>query len=108
MVPRLDVLTLRCAPKRCYLCNRKGGCQRFYSLTYRERWVLWELSRGLLNKQIARELGISSQTLKNHLTSLYQKMDVARLGCPRTSAVMKLLRWGAVRTYVTWHEPEDT
>jgi DNA-binding NarL/FixJ family response regulator len=45
-------------------------------LTPREEEVLALVGRGLPNKQIARELGISEKTVKAHLTSVFQRIGV--------------------------------
>lgn len=45
-------------------------------LTERERQVLGSVLRGLLNKQIADELGIAERTVKHHRTILTQKLGV--------------------------------
>ena len=53
------------------------------ALTAREAEVLRLLARGLANKQIALDLGLSVHTVERHLTNLY-----AKLGCQsRTEAV---------------------
>jgi NarL family two-component system response regulator YdfI len=59
-------------------------------LTDRELEVLGLLSRGLANKQIAVELGISEHTVKFHVSSIYTKLDVTN----RTEAVRAGLRGG--------------
>lgn len=46
------------------------------SLTDREREVLVLLARGLTNKEIARDLTITPNTVKRHLKSLFAKLDV--------------------------------
>lgn len=46
------------------------------SLTDREREVLVLLARGLTNKEIARDLTITPNTVKRHLKSLFTKLDV--------------------------------
>ena len=43
-------------------------------LTVREREVAAAVARGLRNKQIAEELGISAETVKRHLASIYGKL----------------------------------
>ena len=43
-------------------------------LTTRERQVAAAIARGLRNKQIAQELGISAETVKRHLGSIYGKL----------------------------------
>jgi DNA-binding NarL/FixJ family response regulator len=45
-------------------------------LTGRERDLINAIQRGLSNKEIAHELHISEQTVKNQLTQLYSKMQV--------------------------------
>ena len=59
-------------------------------LTERESEVLALLSRGLANKQIAAALGISEHTVKFHVSSIYQKLNVTN----RTEAVREGLRGG--------------
>ncbi len=46
-------------------------------LTPREMDVLQGIARGMPNKSIARELGISDHTVKFHITSIFQKLDVS-------------------------------
>lgn len=45
-------------------------------LTAREREVLALLGRGLTNKEIAAQLVITTNTVKRHLKSIFEKMDV--------------------------------
>lgn len=45
-------------------------------LTAREQEVLDLLGVGMLNKQIARRLGIAESTVKSHLTSIFQAIGV--------------------------------
>ncbi len=47
-----------------------------YGLTNRELDVLKQVARGLSNKEIADVLYISEKTVKNHLTSIFQKLGV--------------------------------
>ena len=47
------------------------------SLTDRERELLFALSRGLSNKALAKELGISVNTVKFHLRNLFDKLSVS-------------------------------
>lgn len=46
------------------------------SLTDREREVLALLARGLTNKEIAKELTITTNTVKRHLKSLFAKLNI--------------------------------
>lgn len=61
-------------------------------LTGRERQTLALAAEGLTNKQIASRLGIGSETVKDHLASLYRKLDVR----DRMSAVREAERLGLV------------
>ena len=61
-------------------------------LSERELEVLGLLSKGLANKQIATALGISEHTVKFHVSSIYQKLNVTN----RTEAVRAGLRGGWV------------
>ena len=44
------------------------------SLTQRERQMAHAVSRGLRNRQIAAEFGISEETVKKHLATIYGKL----------------------------------
>lgn len=46
------------------------------SLSRRETDMLEALSRGLTNRELSRELGISANTVKFHLSNLYDKLSV--------------------------------
>lgn len=52
---------------------------RIASLTARERDVIGMIvqGKGALNKDLAERAFISERTLRNHLTTIYQKLDVA-------------------------------
>ena len=54
------------------------------SLSKREREVLGLAGKGMANKQIARALGISEQTVKVHLGHVFRRIGVA----DRTSAAL--------------------
>lgn len=57
-------------------------------LTSREACVLRLIVQGMSNKQIARQLGIKLQTVKNHTSALYAKLDVEN----RTQAATKSIQ----------------
>lgn len=57
-----------------------------YSLTVKERLILVEVAKGQSNKVVARQLGISPETVKSHLKSIYGKLNVNN----RTQAVQVL------------------
>lgn len=54
-------------------------------ITPREQEVLALLAAGKSNKEIAQKLGVSPNTVKTQVASLYQKLEVQR----RTQAVQK-------------------
>jgi DNA-binding NarL/FixJ family response regulator len=64
----------------------------FHPLSDREMEVLGCVVRGMSNKEIATMLGISHQTVKNHVTSILRKFGVE----DRTQAVVYALKRGWV------------
>ncbi|MEM7331459.1 MAG: response regulator transcription factor [Chloroflexota bacterium] len=65
----------------------------FIPLSPREMEILEHVTRGLSNKEIAYKLGISHQTVKNHMTAILRKLRVD----DRTQAAVYALRHGWVR-----------
>ncbi len=65
-----------------------GLVRRLASLTPQQVRVLMMLSEGLLNKQIAHELGVSEATVKAHVSAILQKLGVES----RTQAVIAAAR----------------
>ena len=61
-------------------------------LTPRETEILNYIAQGYLNKQIAFRLGISEQTIKNHVTSILRKLNANA----RTEAVVVAIRQGLI------------
>lgn len=58
--------------------------QRFGSLTPAQLRILMSMRKGLLNKQIAYDMGISEATVKSHVTMIFRKLGVTN----RTQAVV--------------------
>lgn len=56
---------------------RSGGPTPFPELTVREREVLDLVAAGLDNLSIARRLAVSSKTVRNHLSNILTKLQVA-------------------------------
>jgi len=73
--------------------RRALGDARNNPLTPRELEVLRAAARGLGNKQIALELGMSARTVQTHLTSVFARLGVSS----RTEAVLLALQKGWVR-----------
>lgn len=67
--------------------------EAFVPLSPREMEIIRYITRGLSNKMIAHRLGISHQTVKNHMTSILRKLDVE----DRTQAAIYAIRHGWVR-----------
>lgn len=62
-------------------------------LTERELEILGLMARGAANKEIAAALFISENTVKTHISNLFQKLDVR----DRTEAVTRALSRGLIR-----------
>jgi DNA-binding NarL/FixJ family response regulator len=52
----------------------------FPELTDREDEVLELIARGLANRMIAAQLGISDKTVRNHVANIFNKLQVADRG----------------------------
>ncbi|MEF3353206.1 response regulator transcription factor [Paenibacillus sp. GYB006] len=59
--------------KEVHITERK---ETITHLTSRERDILYEVARGLTNKEIALRYEISEYTVKNHLKNILQKLQV--------------------------------
>ncbi len=68
--------------------DEAGIAAAMSSLTPHQFRVLMMLGEGLLNKQIAYQLGVSEATIKAHVTAILRKMDVTN----RTQAVLAVQR----------------
>jgi len=64
------------ATRRAHHRERADISARLARLTAREREVLHLLTTGMLNKQIAAELGAAEKTIKTHRKRILEKMDV--------------------------------
>lgn len=73
--------------------NVENEDETFRALSAREMEILRLITRGLSNKEIAKALGISRQTVKNHMTSILRKLAVN----DRTQAAVYALRRGWIR-----------
>ena len=61
-------------------------------ITSREEEVLQLIADGCSTPEVAERLYISQKTVKNHLASIYQKLDAR----DRTQAVLQAVRMGIV------------
>lgn len=69
--------------------------EMFAPLSPREMEILQHIAKGQSNKEVAYELGISRQTVKNHMTSILRKLAVN----DRTQAALYAVRRGWIRLY---------
>lgn len=102
--------TFDLADLRRWLAPHTESALRLYSdpgepyspLSTREMEVLSYLTQGMSNKEIALLLGISHQTVKNHVTAILRKLCVE----DRTQAVIYALKRGWVRLNQSQHTRE--
>ncbi|RME74890.1 MAG: DNA-binding response regulator [Chloroflexi bacterium] len=69
--------------------------EMFAPLSPREMEILQHIAKGKSNKEVAYELGISRQTVKNHMTSILRKLAVN----DRTQAALYAVKRGWIRLY---------
>jgi DNA-binding NarL/FixJ family response regulator len=73
--------------------GRPGGSAHLAPpLTERELEVIKALAQGMSDRQIARSLGISEKTVRNHTSSIYRKLHIF----DRTQAVIYAVREGVI------------
>ena len=77
------------------MINRDVEKEKLKSLTKREIEVLKDIAAGSLNKEIAINLGISERTVKNHISNIFKKIDVA----DRTQAAVFAIKNDIVKIY---------
>jgi DNA-binding NarL/FixJ family response regulator len=70
------------------LAAPRNGSEQEVSLTKRESEVLKQLAFGLTNKEIAQSLGISYETVKEHVQHILRKIGVS----DRTQAAVWAVR----------------
>ncbi|TAK94061.1 MAG: response regulator transcription factor [Verrucomicrobia bacterium] len=74
------------------VAHRLSSRNSYETLTTRELQVLNEIAKGLANKQIASNLGITEYTVKDHLKNILAKLRVA----DRTEAVSVSVQRGII------------
>ena len=73
--------------------GRAGGSAHLAPpLTERELEVIKALAQGMSDRQIARSLGISEKTVRNHTSNIYRKLHIF----DRTQAVIYAVREGVI------------
>ena len=81
-----------CAEVRAFLPARTAIDPAFATLTARERELIDLIARGRDNAQIAAHLGLSEKTVRNHITSIFSKLEVEN----RSQAIVLALKAGFV------------
>ncbi len=76
-------LTRRSSPEGTF--EKNDAALSALGVTAREYETLELLAEGLTNKEIARKLELSPNTVKTHVARLYEKLEVSR----RTQAIQK-------------------
>ena len=80
----------RCSTRSAGWTSRANEEDRV--VTKREEEVLQLIADGCSTPEVAEQLYISQKTVKNHLASIYQKLDAR----DRTQAVLQAVRMGIV------------
>lgn len=75
------------------LLNRDTKNDLLSRLTNREKQILINVANGLSNKEIASECNISERTVKNHLSNIFQKIEVA----DRTQAAVFAIKTSLIK-----------
>ena len=75
------------------MVERNVDKEKIALLTRREMEVLKLLSVGLYNKEIGEKLSISERTVKNHISSIFKKIEVV----DRTQAAVFAIRNGLIQ-----------
>lgn len=70
------------------LVSRDTDKDKIEQLTKRELEVLIQVANGMFNKEIAQALDISERTVKNHISNIFKKIEVA----DRTQAAVFAIR----------------
>jgi len=74
------------------LAGASNGKEFYDGLTARELEILKLLATGIANKQIAFRLKISEKTVRNHVSNMYEKLNIA----DRAQAALYAVRKGLV------------
>lgn len=74
--------------------NSQARARTFDGLTRRQLQMLCMLARGAAVKAIARQLGLSEKTVRNHISNVYQKIGVF----DRSQAVLYAVKHGLIST----------
>lgn len=77
------------------LVSRDSDKDKIEQLTKRELEVLIQVANGMFNKEIALALDISERTVKNHISNIFKKIEVA----DRTQAAVFAIRNDIIKLF---------
>lgn len=77
------------------LVSRDSDKDKIDQLTKRELEVLIQVANGMFNKEIALALDISERTVKNHISNIFKKIEVA----DRTQAAVFAIRNDIIKLF---------
>ena len=77
------------------LIKRDTDKEKIEAMTKREVEVLILVANGMFNKEIATTLNISERTVKNHISNIFKKIEVA----DRTQAAVFAIRNGLIQLH---------
>lgn len=77
------------------LVNRDIDKEKIELLTRRELEILTQIAGGMFNREIALNLNISERTVKNHISSIFKKVEVS----DRTQAAVFAIRNNIVKLF---------
>ncbi len=72
----LDMAATRQSITKYHQVIRERSGDRFKGLSEREMWVLWEVTEGKTDAQIADDLGMLEETVLDDINSLVKKLEV--------------------------------
>jgi DNA-binding NarL/FixJ family response regulator len=78
---------------RSSIVEADGQAGELQSISARELEVLRLLAGGKSNKEIARQLDVSPNTVKTHVANLFEKLGARR----RTEAILRARELGVIR-----------
>lgn len=98
LLARIDVALRRSMWNKLAFINLKelpfiDLTKEFVSLTTREQTILQALSKGYSNEQIAKNLVLSTLTVKTHVKNIFKKLNVSN----RTEAILIGLNLGLIK-----------
>jgi DNA-binding NarL/FixJ family response regulator len=86
------------------MASRSVRRDAFDGVSAREFEILKLMASGLANKQVARQLGLSEKTVRNHVANIYEKLGIH----DRSQALLYAVRKGLIDPTQTQADPGQT